>query len=223
MTHATLAAHSATPEAVTAEVATPEAVLNFWFGACPPEDGPALGLQGQWFTKSDAFDARIRARFGATIEAALAGQLDGWAQLPLGWLALVVVLDQFTRNVFRGQARSFAGDAQARALVRAGLAQQWDQQIACMARPFVLLPLEHAEDLALQDESVARFSALLADARAAGAPEAVLRTLAGNLDYAERHQVVIRRFGRFPHRNAMLGRTSTAEEQDYLAQPGAGF
>ncbi len=205
------------------DLATPQEVLSFWFGACPPTDAAALAMQRQWFTKSDAFDASIRQRFGPSIEAALAGRLDGWAQEPLGWLALLVLLDQLTRNVFRGDARSFAGDAQAREIAWQGLARGWERELPWLARPFALLPLEHTEDLAVQDESVARFTALRADAQAQGAPEEVLQTLSGNLDYAERHRDVIRRFSRFPHRNAVLGRTSTAAEQHYLAQPGSGF
>lgn len=211
------------PAAAPPGAATPADVLAFWFGASPPTDAAALAAQPRWFTKSEAFDAQVRARFGATIEAALAGRLDGWAHEPLGWLALTVVLDQFTRNVFRGTARSFAGDAQARALALQGLARGWDGELPWLARPFVLLPLEHSEDAALQDDCVARFTALCAQAQAEGVAEPLRQTLAGNLDYAERHREVIRRFGRFPHRNAALGRSSTPAEQAYLAQPGAGF
>lgn len=206
-----------------AGIATPEEVLLFWFHANPPSDAPALAAQQQWFTKSAPFDRQIHTRFGATIEAALAGQLDDWAHESLGWLALVVVLDQFTRNSFRGTARSFAGDVQARSFALQGLARGWERELGWMARPFVLLPLEHAEDLALQDECVAHFELLNAEARAESAAPEVLQTLASNLAYAERHRDVIRRFGRFPHRNAILGRLSTPQEQAYLAQPGAGF
>jgi uncharacterized protein (DUF924 family) len=204
-------------------VSSPDEVLRFWFGASPPTDEAALALKGQWFAKSDAFDAQIRARFGATIDAALAGQLQDWASTPQGWLALIVVLDQFTRNTLRGHARSFAGDAQAQTLAQQGLSQGWDRELCWLARPFVLLPLEHAEDLALQDECVTRFTLLCSDAQHRDAPKPVQDLLTSNLDYAQRHHEVIARFGRFPHRNAVLGRASSAEEQAYLAQPGAGF
>ncbi|HOB65511.1 DUF924 family protein [Ottowia sp.] len=204
-------------------LATAADVVTFWFGAAPPHDAAALGRQRAWFTKSDAFDAEIRARFAPIIHTALAGGCHAWAQDAQGWLALIVVLDQFTRNVFRGDAKAFAGDAAARDLAEAGIARGWDAGLPFMARPFVYLPFEHAEDLATQHRSVDWFSALLAEARAASAPEAVLTTLASNLDYAQRHLDVIARFGRFPHRNAILGRASTAEELVYLAQPGAGF
>ena len=128
------------------------------------------------------------------------------------------MLDQFTRNAFRGQPDSFAGDAQALALALAGIERGHDQALPPMARIFCYLPLEHAEDLALQQRSVALFAALR------DAPGAEPRAFFdGTLDYARKHQDVIARFGRFPHRNAILGRTSTPQEQAYLAQPGAGF
>ncbi|MET4580386.1 DUF924 family protein [Ottowia thiooxydans] len=198
-------------------------VLAFWFGGMPPTDAAALQVQSQWFTKSDAFDEQIRTRFGATIEAAVQGELDSWAAEPLGWLALIIVLDQFTRNVYRGQAASFSGDSAALRWSDRGLAEGWDRSLPLMARPFAYLPLEHSEDLARQDQSVAVFQALVAQAESAKAPAPVIATLRSNLDYAERHRDVIDRFGRFPHRNAFLGRASTQAETEYLAQPGSGF
>lgn len=168
-------------------------------------------MRADWFRKSDAFDRLVAEQFGADIEAALAGTLPAeWAAQPL---AEILLLDQFTRNVFRGQPRAFAGDGRALALAQALVASGADRRLTTIERWFAYLPFEHAESLALQDESVRLFSALAAeDGR-----------LADALDYAERHRDVIRRFGRFPHRNAVLGRTSTAAEQEYLAQPGAGF
>jgi uncharacterized protein (DUF924 family) len=182
-------------------------VLDFWFGPAP------LAQRAEWFRKDAAFDASIRERFGATIEAALAGQLDAWDATPHGTLARIVVLDQFTRNTFRDTARAFAGDAQALAAASALVARGDDQRLAPLERVFAYLPFEHAEDAAIQARSVALFGALAREAPA----------LAGFADYAHRHAVVIERFGRFPHRNAALGRLSTAEENEYLAQPGAGF
>jgi uncharacterized protein (DUF924 family) len=192
------------------------AVLDFWFG---PEDAPRKA----WFRRRDAFDAEIRQRFGDTIERALRGELDtAWHASRDGLLAGIVVLDQFTRNVFRGTPRAFAGDAAAQALARrvleAGLdaaAPPWSP----LRRQFVLMPLEHAEDLALQEESVRRFRALAGEADSG--PHAA--TLRDALDYAERHREVIRRFGRFPHRNEILGRASRAEEVEFLRQPGSRF
>lgn len=193
-------------------------VLVFWLGAYPLDGAAMQRVKPQWFTKSDAFDDLVRARFGPTIEAALAGELDVWAETAEGRLALLIVLDQFTRNAFRGQPQSFAGDARALALAQQGLALGHDQQVPPMARIFFYLPLEHAEDLALQRQSVALFQRLAGEAAPGLKP-----IFDGTLDYAHKHEAVIRRFGRFPHRNAILGRASTAEEKDYLAQPGAGF
>lgn len=203
---------------MTERITTPQEVLAFWLGAHPLDTPAMQRVQAQWFSKNDAFDAALRTRFGATIAAARAGRLDGWAESAEGRLALLIVLDQFTRNAFRGQPESFAGDAQALALAQAGIARGHDQAVPPLARIFCYLPLEHAEDAAQQARSVALFEALCA------APGAEPRAFFdGTLDYAHKHQDVIARFGRFPHRNAILGRASTAQEQAYLAQPGAGF
>ncbi|HMT65110.1 MAG TPA: DUF924 family protein, partial [Ottowia sp.] len=134
-------------------------VLRFWLGAYPLDADAMLGAQRQWFQKDDAFDARLREGFGATIAQARAGRLGHWADSADGWLALILVLDQFTRNAFRGQPDSFAGDAQALALALAGIERGHDQALPPMARLFCYLPLEHAEDLALQQRSVALFAA----------------------------------------------------------------
>ena len=204
--------------AMSTSIATPQDVLAFWLGAYPLHTEAMQRVQAQWFQKDDAFDSALRERFLPTIEAALAGQLDDWAATDDGWLALLIVLDQFTRNTFRGQPKSFAGDPLALQTAIEGIAAGRDQRVPPLARPFCYLPLEHAEDRELQARSVALFDAL---AKAPGAEPAAY--YANTLDYAHRHQDVIERFGRFPHRNAILGRASTEEEQAYLAQPGAGF
>ena len=197
---------------------TPAAVLRLWLGAHPLDTSAMQRVQAQWFQKDDAFDAMLRERFGATIEAARTGRLDAWAQHAEGRLALLIVLDQFTRNVFRGQPASFAADAQALALAVEGIERGHDQAVPPMARIFCYLPLEHAEDGAMQARSVALFTALR------DAPDAEPKAFFnGTLDYAHKHQDVIARFGRFPHRNAILGRASSPEETEYLAQPGSGF
>lgn len=199
-------------------LATPADVLRFWLGAHPLDAAAMQRVQGQWFQKDEAFDAALHTRFGATVEAARAGRLDAWARDAEGWLALLIVLDQFPRNIFRGTPESFASDARARALALAGIACGQDQAVPPMARIFCYLPLEHAEDVALQERAVALVQALRDD------PQAEPRAFFDNtLDFARRHRDVIARFGRFPHRNGILGRASTAEELDYLAQPGAGF
>jgi uncharacterized protein (DUF924 family) len=179
---------------------------DFWFGAT---DAP----RDAWFRKDPAFDMQIRERFGAHVEQALAGAFDGLDALPADALARVLLLDQFTRNIFRDTPRAFAGDAQALALARTMVARGDDERLSPLRRVFVYLPFEHAEDAAAQRESLRLFGALAARHPALGSFD----------DYARRHAVVIERFGRFPHRNAILGRASTAEELAFLREPGSSF
>jgi uncharacterized protein (DUF924 family) len=190
---------------------TPVDVLDFWFGA------PGSGEFGQprkyWFEKKPAFDEEIRRRFLSALEDAAAERLDGWTAQPEGLLALIILLDQFPRNLFRNEPRSFATDSQALDLARQAVKQGFDGRLMPVQRVFAYLPYEHSEDLAMQDRSVTLFAGLAEGREGFGA----------YLDYAEKHRAVIRRFGRFPHRNAILGRASTPEEIEYLAQPGAGF
>jgi len=197
------------------------AVLDFWFTPDPGQ--PADAMRTAWFKKDDAFDDEIGRRFGPLIDAALAGGLRDWdEQGPAGMLARILLLDQFTRNVYRGTPRAFAGDALALAAAQALVDAELDLALPPLQRAFVYLPFEHAEDAALQDQAVALFARLDRDPVVI-ASAALRKGIAGNLDYAHRHREVIERFGRFPHRNAILGRASTAAELDYLAQPGSGF
>jgi uncharacterized protein (DUF924 family) len=175
--------------------ASPDTVLAFWRAAGPDK----------WFTKDEAFDAELRARFLPTYEVAAAGALAHWRATAEGTLALLVVLDQFPRNIFRDDARTYAADAMARAIARAAIASGIDRQLAMPDRQFIYLPLMHSEDLGDQERCVA----LYREAR----DEALIR-------YAEQHADIIRRFGRFPHRNAILGRQTTAAEQAFLDAGG---
>jgi uncharacterized protein (DUF924 family) len=181
-------------------------VLQFWFG---DQDVS----RAEWFRKDPAFDALIASRFGTQVEQALGGGLSAWDGTPAGALARILLLDQFTRNIFRDTPRAFAGDALALAAAQALRARGEDQALPPLRRVFAYLPFEHAEDRALQRLSVALFEGL-----AAADP-----ALESNADYARRHAVVIERFGRFPHRNAVLGRASSAEELAFLQQPGSSF
>jgi uncharacterized protein (DUF924 family) len=191
-------------------------VLDFWF---LPAGSQGHGEQrGVWFRKDAQFDAAIRTRFGALIEQAVAGGLRDWDDAGAeGRLARILLLDQFTRNVWRDTPQAFGGDALALAAAQEMLDAGDDLTLAPLARAFAYLPFEHAEDLALQQQSVALFEQL--NVRFG----ALAPTLAGMRDYAIRHRDVIARFGRFPHRNAILGRSSTPEEQAYLREPGSGF
>ena len=176
----------------------------FWFGAAAPDP--------RWFAGDPAFDAAIRARYGAAIEAALAGGFEAWSATPRGALAGVLLHDQFTRNVFRGTPRAFAGDPLALGLAGDAVDAGFDRALGPYERWFLYLPFEHSEDASVQDRSLRLFGAL---ARETGRRDA--------LDWAEKHAAIVRRFGRYPHRNAILGRASTAEELAFLGEPGSGF
>ncbi len=174
-------------------------VLAFWFRGDPRDP--------RWFRKDDAFDRDIRTRFLPLYERAARGELDAWREAPRSCLALIVVLDQFPRNMFRGSARAFATDPLALGAARHALARGWDRELAPAERLFAYLPFEHSENL--QDQELA--CDLMRDFDAE------------QRDYALRHRDIIRRFGRFPHRNAALGRASTPEEIEFLKSPGSGF
>ncbi|MGE4219008.1 MAG: DUF924 family protein [Alphaproteobacteria bacterium] len=182
------------------------AVLDFWFGS--PE-GPEFGRpRAVWFRRDPGFDAEIRSRFLADHELAAAGVYDGLAATPRGALALILMLDQFPRNLFRGAARAFACDPAARAVAARTVDSGWDRDMRPVERLFAYLPFEHSEDLADQDRCV-DLMGTLGDAEWTR--------------YAERHREIIRRFGRFPHRNAALGRETTAAERAFLKEPNSSF
>jgi uncharacterized protein (DUF924 family) len=181
-------------------------ILDFWFG--PPPHARA----GEWFRKDAAFDATIAQRFGKAIDAAIGGAIAMVLPDAHGALARILLLDQFTRNVFRGKARAFAGDAEALATATALVDRGLDRTLDRYERNFVYLPFEHSEDRQVQDRSIALFTELARDTGDRGA-----------LDWAEKHAAIIRRFGRYPHRNEALGRASTPEELAFLEEPGSSF
>lgn len=186
-------------------------LLDLWLGDGLERDWPSTPRNDLWFNATPEQDAELRDRFGTEVQAALAGLRDDWAATPTGRLALVLLLDQLPRNLFRRQAAAFAGDARAQAQVLAALAAGEDAALPTIGRVFLYLPLTHAESLPLQDECVRRFERLRANA----APERHT-DLDNNLRYARLHRDIVARFGRFPHRNAALGRESTAEEIEFL-------
>ena len=193
-------------------------LLEWWFGTFESPSEIAADKGRLWFGKRDSQDLEARTRFGGWVEQALAGGLTEWAQRPEGWLALVLLLDQLPRMIFRDSPNSFAGDLRAQALVAQGIAADFDRQLRPIERVFIYLVFEHCENLAVQNEAVSRYIDLVAQQPASD------RTLFNDyLDYAEQHQQVIARFGRFPHRNAVLGRESTAEELEFLSRPGSRF
>lgn len=190
----------------------PDDVLTTWF---PSDEASAQRL---WWGKDEATDAALRERYADTLAAARAGALASWTTSARGRLALIVVLDQLSRNIHRGSAEAFDADAQARALVREGLALGHDRELRPIERVFFYLPLEHSEALADQDECVSLFRALADEAPAEHAAR-----FANYVDFAVKHRDIVARFGRFPHRNATLGRDSTDDELAFLRQPGSSF
>ena len=193
-------------------------LLNWWFGEGATATEVAGAKNSLWFGYKPEQDEEARERFGGLTERALAGELNEWAESPHGWLALVLLLDQLPRMIHRGTPKAFAGDERALQLVRDGMAHGGDVLLAPIQRVFIYLVLEHAENLSVQDQAVQQFEQLL------GISDAGEQKLfADFLDFAERHRQVIARFGRFPHRNAMLGRSSSEAEQTFLAGPGSGF
>ena len=194
-------------------------LLDFWFGDDADDATRAARQAPLWWGKSRETDALLASRFGELAEAAAAGSLAHWAEVPVGRLALILLLDQLPRNIHRDTPAAFAQDAKARDLCLKGLSLGADKALSPLARVFFYLPLEHAESREQQARSVALFEALAAEQ--AGGP--ARETFEGFADFARRHQVIVQRFGRFPHRNAILGRTSTPEEAEFLRQPGSGF
>ena len=194
-------------------------LLDFWFGD-DSADAPRAARQAPlWWGKSSETDALLTHRFGELAEGAAEGELAHWAEVPVGRLALILLLDQLPRNIHRAAPAAFAQDAKARDLCLRGLSLGADKALSPLARVFFYLPLEHAESREQQARSVALFEALATEQ--AGGP--ARETFEGFADFARRHQVIVQRFGRFPHRNAILGRTSTPEEAEFLRQPGSGF
>jgi uncharacterized protein (DUF924 family) len=179
-------------------------ILEFWFGA-----GSDPARERPWFAQDDGFDRACRIGFLADHERAAAGELDSWKAEPSSTLALILLLDQFPRNIFRGSPRAFATDPEALATAKHAIACGFDLALPPVQRPFIYLPFQHSENLDDQQESLRLFRKLGAEHPAT----------AGYVEYAEHHLEVIRRFGRFPHRNAVLGRASTPEEAEHLQRP----
>lgn len=172
-------------------------IIDFWFS---PE------VEKRWFRSTTAFDDELRQRFASSVQAALDGKLDVWNDSSSGALALVILLDQLPLNIYRGTAQSFAGEAKSREVATLAIAQGWDRELPLTQRAFLYLPFMHSESLADQDRALELFE---------------VAGLDGNLHWAKHHREIVRRFGRFPHRNEILGRESTAEELAWLASDEA--
>ena len=198
-------------------------VRDFWFGTTPLSADTLNRRILFWFgdeasARRQRRDEHIRARFGALLERAARGELASWADGPRRRLSLIILLDQFPRSIFRGTARAFAYDAQALGLTLSGMQSAADAALTVVERMFFYLPLEHAESREVQEESVAAYRRLLAEA-----PDELREVFASALRSAENHRSIIERFGRFPHRNALLGRANTPEEAEWLKESGSRF
>jgi uncharacterized protein (DUF924 family) len=195
-----------------------DTVLQFWFGELDANGRADAEHSARWWKKDEAFDAQIRTRFGELHAAVARGERDDWLESDRGCLAYVIVLDQFSRNMFRGTGQAFAYDAAALRAALAAIARRVDQRLGPDGRSFLYMPLMHSEDIAVQERCVELFAALRQTAEGTWQEAA-----ASALSYAEQHRDIVKRFGRFPHRNALLGRKSTPEELEFLTQPGSSF
>jgi uncharacterized protein (DUF924 family) len=193
-------------------------ILEYWFGRDANDAAVAKARASLWWSKQPETDEEIRRRFGALVLAAESGNLDDWRSSIEGRLALILLTDQFPRNIYRGTPAAFRFDGIARRLCLEALASRAEKNLRPVHRLFFYLPLEHSENLEHQNRSVALFREL-----AAGVSDDLKPTFEGFVDYALRHRVIIERFGRFPHRNSILGRVSTPEEIEFLKQPGSSF
>jgi uncharacterized protein (DUF924 family) len=195
-----------------------DSVLSFWFGELDAEGFADAAHAKRWFQGGPDFDSEIRSRFAALHAEVESNKHDDWLATPKGRLALVIVLDQFSRNMFRHTPRMFESDPRALEVALAGIGAGQDRTLAFAERPFLYMPLMHSEAIAMQDRSVELFTRYRDEV-----PAARRELAAENLRFAERHREIIRHFGRFPHRNAVFERTSTGEEVEFLKQPGSSF
>ncbi|MDA0323833.1 MAG: DUF924 domain-containing protein [Verrucomicrobia bacterium] len=203
---------------IRTDMVTPDKILSYWFGELADDAECAAQMAALWWQKGEKTDCDIAARFGESLEIAMQGGLDDWSRDPRSLVALIILLDQFSRNIYRGTRRAFEQDTQAFELCRIGVDAGTDMDLRPIERVFFYLPLEHAESIEAQQQCVALYEQLRDDVE-----DAHRATFEGYVDYANKHREVIEKFGRFPHRNAILGRDSTPQELEYLAQPGAGF
>jgi uncharacterized protein (DUF924 family) len=195
-----------------------QSILDFWFGSSPGDNEILEQKSSFWWRKDKQTDKLIEFRFAVSLNKLIAGELTEWKQSAEGLLAMIILADQFSRNIYRDNKKAFAQDELALALALEGLETRMDLSLSFAKRVFFYMPLEHSESLTMQDLSVQMFEQLCESAC-----ESVQEKLAINLDYAIKHRQVIEKFGRYPHRNVILGRESSPQEIEYLKQPGSGF
>ncbi len=207
------------PTTILRMTASAEEILAFWFGEPAAKPADVDAQMKRWFSSTPQLDTQIRDRFAPAMTAAASSLLEAWTQSPRGRLALILLLDQFPRNVFRGTAAAFDQDTKALELATDGIAAAHDAALRPLERLFFYMPMQHSESVTVQNRSVALFDELARSAES----DSIADVLANSADYARQHRDIIAEFGRFPHRNAILGRTSTEAELRYLEQGGATF
>ena len=195
-------------------------MLEYWFGDLKESKAPTDEAIARWWGKDLKTDGYIRENFGRDLEEAARGGLAHWEQTPRGTLALIIVLDQFSRNVYRDDPRAFAQDGLALEIADRGISKGFDKGLHPVMRVFFYMPFMHSEDMAMQERSLELFRGL--EDEFSHVPD-VSEMLSGNRDFAERHYNIVKRFGRYPHRNTILGRESTPEEIEFLKEPGSSF
>jgi uncharacterized protein (DUF924 family) len=195
-----------------------QSILDFWFGVTSSDIEILEQQSSLWWTKDPNVDKEIEIRFGASLDSLIAGQLNKWKQLPESYLAMIILADQFSRNIYRDTERAFAQDELALALTLEGIDAGIDMKLGLVQRVFFYLPLEHSESISMQYKSVEQYRQLHDVA-----PDNIRKKFKDHLDYAIQHREIIEKFGRYPHRNVILGRQSTIEEIEFLKQPGSSF
>jgi len=197
-----------------------EDILNYWFGELKESEAPSSDYYKIWFAKRIEIDQYIKTTFEEDLELAVGGKLKSWENTPRGTLALIILLDQFSRNIYRGTAKAFSQDSLALDVCLRGIEKGFDKRLHPVERLFLYMPLEHSEDLEIQKKSVEYFSVL---EKTFTSTPSLVSIISEFKNYAEKHYVIIERFGRFPHRNEVLGRESTPQEIEFLKQPGSLF
>lgn len=195
-------------------------ILDFWFGNLKENEIPSEEYRKKWWVKDYENDKRIKDSFGGYLDLAIKGELYGWKNTPQGTLALILLFDQFTRNIFRDTAEAFSQDQNALEICINGINKGFDLKLHPVQRIFYYMPLMHSEDMSIQEKSIQSFSDL---ANQVINPEPIAKMVSGSFEFAMKHYEIVKRFGRYPHRNAILGRKSTLEEIEFLSEPGSSF
>lgn len=195
-------------------------VLNFWFGNLKENELPSEEYRKKWWIKDHENDMQIKDLYGDDLDLAIRGELDEWKTTPAGTMALILLFDQFTRNIYRDTREAFSQDQKALVICINGLNKAFDDALHPIQRAFYYMPLMHSEDISMQEKSIECFSNLVKQFKT---PESISHMVSDNYEYAIKHYEIVKRFGRYPHRNAILGRESTLEEIEFLNGPGSSF